>query len=156
MYVLRNTQTCINVHRHVHSANNQQFVTVTEASRKTCITQLGTLSGHQLTELLHITNEKPITARDENLNLVLQGSSTASSMSSSRTPSFVGQSRELNLIHEAGMLNHITGVEAAAIFRAIKLNTTTNLNGNIAAQNKPIVWQPPIHACKAMITHFTL
>ncbi len=76
-------------------------------------------------------------------------------MSSSRTPSFVGQSSGLNLVHEAGMPNHITGVEAAAIFRAIKLNTTTNINGNVAAQNKPVVWQPPIHACKAMITHFT-
>ncbi len=53
------------------------------------------------------------------------------------------------------MPNHITGVEAAAIFRATKLNSTTNLNGNIAAQNKAIVWEPPIHACKAMITHFT-
>ena len=113
------------------------------------------LRNTQLTELLHITNEKPITVRDENLNLVLQGSSTASSMPSSRTPSFMGQSSELNLVHEAGLPKHITGVEAAAIFRAIKLNTTTYLNGNIAAQKKPIVWQPPIHACKAMITHFT-
>jgi hypothetical protein len=102
-------------------------------------------------------NEKSITVRDENLNLVLQGSSTASSMPSSRTPSFMGQSSELNLVHEAGLPKHITGVEAAAIFRAIKLNTTTNINGNIAAQNKkPIVWQPPIHihACKAMINDY--
>ncbi len=66
----------------------------------------------------------------------------------------MGQSTDLNLVHEAGLPKHITGVEAAAIFRAIKLNTTTNINGNGAAQKKPVVWQPPIHACKAMITHF--
>jgi hypothetical protein len=67
----------------------------------------------------------------------------------------VGQSSELNLVHEAGLPKHITGVEAAAIFRAIKI-TTTSINANGAAQNnKPVLWQPPIHACKAMSTHFT-
>ena len=114
------------------------------------------LRNTQLTELLHITNEKPITVRDENLNIDLhKGSSTTSSMLSSRTPSFVGPSTALNFVHEAGLPKHITGVEASAIFRAIKLNTTTNLNGNGAAQKKPVVWQPPIHACKAMSTHFS-
>ena len=93
--------------------------------------------------------------RDENLHFNQQGSSTASSLSSSRTPSFVGRSTALDLVHEAGLPNHIPGVEAAAIFRAIRLNTTTNINGNGAAQKKPVVWQPPIHACKAMSNHFT-
>jgi hypothetical protein len=145
----RNLLFLLNVHRHVHSANNEQFLTVTEASQKTCP------SKHQLTEILHITNEKPITVRDENLHYNLQGSSTASSLSSSRTPSFVGRSTALNLVHETGLPQHIPGMEAAAIFRAIRLNTTTNINGNGAAQKKPVVWQPPIHACKAMSTHFT-
>jgi hypothetical protein len=67
----------------------------------------------------------------------------------------VGPSTELNFVHEAGLPKYITGVESSAIFRAIKLNTTTNRNGNGAAQKKPVVWQPPIHACKAMSTHFT-
>ena len=115
------------------------------------------LRNTQLTELLHITNEKPITVRDENLNIDLhKGCSTTSSLLSPRTLSFVGPSTALNFVHEAGLPKHITGVEASAIFRAIKLNTTTNLlNGNGAAQKKPVVWQPPIHACKAMSTHFS-
>ena len=95
----RNLLFLLNVHRHVHFANNQQFVTETEASRKTCSSK-------------YPTTEKQITVRDENLNFDLQkGSSTTTSMLSSRTPSFVGPSTELNFVHEAGLPKHITGLK---------------------------------------------
>jgi hypothetical protein len=52
---------------------------------------------------------------------------------------------------------HITPPEAAAIFRAIKLNTANiNLYSNSLpnGKTKPVVWQPPIHACKSMVMSF--
>jgi hypothetical protein len=81
------------------------------------------LRNTQLTELLHLANEKPIMMRDENWLLHNNTCTTSSSINSSRLPAFVGKSRELNFDNEGGMPLHLSVIETNALFRAIKANT---------------------------------
>jgi len=111
----------------------------------------------KLAELLHMAKEKPITVRDENLNNVLADDTMVSSTASKHIPAFVGPWQELVTSTGEGLPKHITPPEAAAIFRAIKLNTANiNLYTNSLpnGKTKPVVWQPPIHACKSMVMSF--
>jgi len=111
----------------------------------------------KLSELLHMTNEKPITVRDENLNLLHEDTTKTSSTASDAFPVFVGPFSELHINTLEGLPKHIPRSETQAIFRAIKLNTANinhNRNAIAMGKTKPVIWQPPILACKAMVTHF--
>ena len=106
-----------------------------------------------------MAKEKPITVRDENLNMLLADDTMVSSTASTHilVPAFKGPWQELVTSTGEGLPKHITPPEAAAIFRAIKLNTANiNLYSNSLpnGKTKPVVWQPPIHACKSMVMSF--
>jgi len=107
-----------------------------------------------------MAGEKPITVRDEYMNWGPANDSLSSSTQSSHLPIFVGLSSEVKFNPEGGLPKHITGHHSAAIFRAIKLNTSTifhDANGPGEARQtiiKPIQWRPPIQACKAIAMHF--
>jgi len=85
----------------------------------------------QLSELLHMANEKPIMVRDENSFL------HSSSPVVENDPKFVGKPTEINLRTREGMPKHIHHDELAALFRVIHTNNT-------------IVWTPPLQACKSI------
>ena len=111
----------------------------------------------QLSELLHMVNEKPITVRDDIVNLNESSSSTNySPMQSVRIPPFVGPAMLLDLRTGNGLPKHITAAETAIILRVIVTNTSTSLYGDQMAQlwnpAATILWIPPIHAGKALIT----
>ena len=113
----------------------------------------------QLSELLHMVNEKPITLQDKIVNLEESSSSTNynyPTQSSSRMPPFVGPTMQLDLRTGNGLPKHISAAETAIILRVIMTNTSTSLYGDQMAQlwnpAATILWNPPIHAGKAMIT----
>ena len=111
----------------------------------------------QLSELLHMVNEKPITVRDDIVNLNESSSSTNySPMQSVRIPPFVGPAMLLDVRTGNGLPKHITAAETAIILRVIVTNTSTSLYGDQMAQlwnpAATILWIPPIHAGKALIT----
>jgi hypothetical protein len=85
-------------------------------------TQTG-IHNAQLSELLHMTHEKPIMVRDENSFLKQQTNDNWSPGGETR-PKFVGQPTTLNLHSRSGMPKHIQHNEIAALFRVINTNAT--------------------------------
>ncbi len=59
----------------------------------------------KLSELLHMTNEKPITVRDENLNFLHEDTTKTSSTASDASPAFVGPFTELHINTLEGLTN---------------------------------------------------
>ena len=116
------------------------------------------LRNTQLSELLHMVNEKPITLRDKIVNLEESSSSRNyySPTQSSRILPFLGPAMQLDLRTGNGLPKHISAAETAIILRVIMTNTSTSLYGDQMAQlwnpAATILWNPPIHAGKAMIT----
>jgi hypothetical protein len=73
----------------------------------------------QLSELLHMANEKPIMVRDENSFL------HNSTPEVENDPKFVGKPTEINLRTREGMPKHIQHDELAAFVEETKLNANT-------------------------------
>ncbi len=96
----------------------------------------------QLSELLNMTNEKPILVREDVLLNPQQRNiwNTA----------FVGTQRKIDLDTFTGMPKHFTPAETVALFRAIKNDTSIGRNG----ATPHVLWTPPIHACTQMKTTF--
>ncbi len=100
----------------------------------------------QLADLLHMTNEKPITINDAEFHLLRNASNSC-------TPKFSGKVSELNFATAQGMPKHFTIMEKVAIFRAIKTGTTILYEDAVCTNTvKAVRWHPPIHACTAMAT----
>jgi hypothetical protein len=95
----------------------------------------------QLSELLHMANEKPIMVRDEN-SFCMQQNNDSCSPDVENRPKFVGKPSNINLRTRDGMPKHIQHDENAALFRVI--NT-----------NKTIVCTPPLQACKSIAITLT-
>jgi hypothetical protein len=103
-----------------------------------------TIAQTQLSEVLHMTNDKPILVRgDEDLLLHPHESSFWNT-------DFVGTKREIDFDTFTGMPKHLTQAETVAIFRAIKNDTT--IGRNVGTPH--VLWTLPIHACTAMTTTF--
>ncbi len=119
--------------------------------------ELHVIRNTQLSELLHMYKEKPITMRDEIVNRQESSSSpNYTPTQSSRMPPFVGAAMLLDLRTGNGLPKHISAAETAIILRVIRTSTSTSLYGEQMAQlwnpAATILWTPPIHAGKAMIT----
>jgi hypothetical protein len=95
----------------------------------------------QLSELLHMTHEKPIMVRDENFYLQQQSSDNTHEIKD-LLPKFVGHACDINMLTGKGMPKHITNAESAALFGVIKANTT-------------FVLSEPIQACKSVAVTLT-
>jgi hypothetical protein len=90
----------------------------------------------QLSELLHMVNEKPITVRDNIVHLEESSSSPNyySPTQSSRMAPFVGPAMELDLRTGNGLPKHISAPETKIILRVIMTSTSTSLYGDQMAQ----------------------
>ena len=77
----------------------------------------------QLSELLHMTHEKPIMVRDENFYLQQRSSDNTHEVKN-MLPKFVGLPCRTTMLTGKGMPKHITNAESAVLFGVIKANTT--------------------------------
>jgi hypothetical protein len=103
-----------------------------------------TIAQTQLSEVLNMTNNKPILVRgDEDLLLHPHESSFWNT-------DFVGTKREIDFDIFTGMPKHLTQAKTVAIFRAIKNDTT--IGRNVGTPH--VLWTLPVHACTAMTTTF--
>ncbi len=84
-------------------------------------------------------NEKPITVRDNIVNLEESSSSPKySPTQSSRMAPFVGPAMVLDLRTGNGLPKHISAAETKIILRVIMTSTSTSLYGDQVAQ----LWNP--------------
>ena len=95
----------------------------------------------QLSELLHMTHEKPIMVRDENFYLQQRSSDNTHEVKN-MLPKFVGVPCRTTMLTGNGMPKHITNVESAVLFQVIKANTT-------------FVLSEPVQACKSVALTLT-
>ena len=95
----------------------------------------------QLSELLHMTHEKPIMVRDENFYLQQRSSDNTHEVKN-MLPKFVGVPCRTTMLTGKGMPKHITNAESAVLFQVIKANTT-------------FVLSEPVQACKSVAVTLT-